>query len=498
MITKVDPETTLTNDIVLLEHDPLGFVRYVFPWMESGTPLFDEAGPDVWQEKVLIALGEASRKAETEGELATAVQIAVRSGHGVGKGALSAWIILWFMSTRINPQIVVTANTKIQLDTKTWRELAKWHGLAINKHWFKWTATRFSAVDHAETWFAAAIPWSEHNSEAFAGTHEKNVLVLFDEASAVADKIWEVASGAMTTPGAFWLVFGNPTQNTGRFAECWGRERHRWRAFQVDSRTAKKANKAQIQQWIDDYGDDSDFVRVRVKGEAPRASSTQFISGELVDLAMQRTLEASAYEYAPIVMGVDVARFGDDQTVMVIRRGLKLLHIERHRELDLMQTSARVARLEDMWGVDVTFIDAIGLGAGVVDRLHQLGRKCIGVVSASKATDRRYYNLRAQMWGDMKDWLEQADLPTEATMRLWGLIETELKTDLTSPEYGYDVKGSIQLEKKEDMKSRGCASPDTGDAIALTFALPVVPESMDEEEEEDRSAHERRGMVTGY
>lgn len=102
------------------------------------------------------------------------------------------------------------------------------------------------------------------------------------------------------------------------------------------------------------------------------------------------------------------------------------------------------------------------------------------------------------MWGDMKDWLEQADLPTEATMRLWGLIETELKTDLTSPEYGYDVKGSIQLEKKEDMKSRGCASPDTGDAIALTFALPVVPESMDEEEEEDRSAHERRGMVTGY
>ncbi len=485
---KIDIDEELAQDIMKYEHDPLGFVKYAFPWEEPGKLLEKESGPDVWQEEVLTAIGKASREAALARELAKAIQIAVRSGHGPGKTALVAWIIIWFLSTRINPQLVVTANTKNQLDTKTWRELAKWHALAINSYWFKWTATRFSAVDHPETWYASAIPWSENNSEAFAGTHEKNVMIIFDEASAIADKIWEVASGALTTPGAFWLVFGNPTQNTGRFHECWGKERHRWTTFQVDSRKAKKANKIQIQQWIDDYGEDSDFVRVRVKGEEPRASSMQFISSELVDNAMKRELDVAAYEFAPIVMGVDVARFGDDQTVIVIRRGLKLLHVERYRELDLMRTSSLVARFEDKYGVDVTFVDAVGIGAGVVDRLHQLGRQCISVVGGEKATDRQYFNLRAQMWGDMRDWLFMADIPTDE----------ELKTDLTAPEYGFSMDSKIQLEKKENMKERGSASPDSADALAITFALPVTPELLDEEEEDEYSKRSSRSSVTGY
>jgi len=136
------------------------------------------------------------------------------------KTALVAWLIYWFISTRPHPQIVVTSNTKSQLETKTWRELAKWHKLAINSHWFEWTATKFYYKQHPETWFAAAIPWSKERSEAFAGTHEQHVLVIFDEASLVDDSIWETTEGAMTQPGAFWCVFGNPTRNTGRFSEC--------------------------------------------------------------------------------------------------------------------------------------------------------------------------------------------------------------------------------------------------------------------------------------
>jgi hypothetical protein len=241
----------------------------------------------VWQEELLEYLGQCIRDGHG-GEDAVAVLLAVASGHGIGKSALVAWIILWFISTRENPQIVVTAGTQEQLRSKTWRELAKWHKLAINRDWFKWTATRLYNVEAPEQWFASAIPWSANNPESFAGTHEKHVLVIFDEASQIDNIIWETTEGAMTTPGAVWIAFGNPTRNTGRFAECWGRFKHRWKQWQVDSRTAKKANRAQLDQWVQDYGEDSDFVRVRVRGMFPRAGSVQFIPNDLVRNAMQR------------------------------------------------------------------------------------------------------------------------------------------------------------------------------------------------------------------
>ena len=285
-MTKLDLE--LVEDIAAFYDDPEGFVRYVFPWGQAGTPLADETGPDVWQCEVM---GEIRSAIRSGADVQTAVQIAVSSGHGIGKTGFVAWIILWFMSTRDFPQVVVTANTKTQLTTKTWRELSKWHKLSINQAWFGWTATKFAHVLYPEVWFAAAIPWTEHNSEAFAGTHEKHVLVVFDEASAIADKIWEVTEGAMTTPGAMWLAFGNPTQTTGRFSQCFGKFKHRWTTRQIDSRTAKMANKAQIQKWIDDYGEDHDFVRVRVRGVFPRAGSLQFISLDTVAKAQRRKSE---------------------------------------------------------------------------------------------------------------------------------------------------------------------------------------------------------------
>ena len=208
-------EIALIEDIAAFYDDPLGFVLYAFPWGVNGGPLADEDGPDEWQRDVMGAIAESIKAGQDVG---TAIQVAVASGHGIGKTALVAWLILWYVSTHEFPQVVVTANTGTQLSAKTWRELSKWHKLSINQHWFAWTATRFSHISYPETWFASAIPWTEHNSEAFAGTHEKHVLVIFDEASAIADKIWEVTEGAMTTAGAMWLCFGNPTQTTGRFA----------------------------------------------------------------------------------------------------------------------------------------------------------------------------------------------------------------------------------------------------------------------------------------
>ena len=240
-------------------NDPVGYVRTIL-----------RADPDEWQADVLR-------------DIATNQRVAVASGHGIGKTAEIAWIIHWFISTRPDPQIVVTANTKNQLDSKTWRELAKWNKQALNADIFEHSATKFFLKDSPDTWFASAIPWTEHNSEAFAGTHEEHVLVLFDEASNIAQPIWDVVEGAMTTTGAKWVAFGNPTRNTGAFRECFGKFRHRWVCRQIDSRTAKMVDSKQVQQWIDDYGEDSDFVRVRVRGEFPRAGSNQFISGEDVD-----------------------------------------------------------------------------------------------------------------------------------------------------------------------------------------------------------------------
>lgn len=437
---------------------PTEFVYFAFPWGEG--LLKDEAGPDDWQKDLLDELGRGSMTPEQ------AIQIAVASGHGIGKTAFIAWVILWFMSTRVNPQIVTTANTKTQLETKTWRELAKWHNLLKypeHRGMFEWTATKFYLKDRPATWAASAIPWSKEKSEAFAGTHDENVLVLFDEASLIDDVIWEVTEGAMTTPGAIWIAFGNPTRNTGRFRECFGRFKHRWITRQIDSRTAKKTNNAQIEQWISDYGEDSDFVRVRVKGQFPRASSMQFIPTDLVEASLGKVYHESEYMHAPKILGVDVARFGDDQSVIQRRQGLMAFAPKKFRELDNMTLAGVVANEIKDFKPDAVFIDQ-GAGTGVIDRLRQLGYDVIEVPFGSSSSSKKYFNKRAEMWGLMRDWLTQGGaLPDDQ----------EILLDLIGPEYGFSASDAIQLERKEDMKKRGLSSPDCGDALALTFAHPV-------------------------
>lgn len=412
-----------------------------------------QAEPDKWQEDALDAIVANQR-------------IAVASGHGVGKTALTSWLIHWFMATRPNPQVVVTANTKNQLDSKTWRELAKWNQRAINGKWFTHTATRFFLNESPDTWFASAIPWTENNSEAFAGTHEDHVLNLFDEASAIPDVIWDVVEGSMTTSNAKWAAFGNPTRNTGRFRECWGRFRHRWWTAQVDSRTAKQADKKQIQAWIDDYGLESDFVKIRVLGEFPSASANQFISAADVDACM--AYRAEGFSGSPKILAADIARFGDDQSVIAKRQGRKVERPIAWRGMDLMKTADRIAEEIDEWEPDAVVIDETGLGSGVVDRLRQLGYRLFGFNGGEKARDpETYRNRRVETWGLMREALRQRlELPRDE----------ELKSDLIGPEYGFTPTQQIFLEKKEDMKRRGLASPDKGDALAMTWAeSPKAP-----------------------
>ncbi|MDP1748678.1 MAG: terminase, partial [Reyranella sp.] len=269
-----DAEKTRARRLDRYRLDPLGFVDWAFPW--GSGPLAGHKGPEKWQADVLGQIGDGlcSRNGP--------VRIAVASGHGVGKSALVAWLLLWAMATQPSTRGVVTANTETQLKTKTWAELGKWHRLALSHNWCDLGASALTSAlpETEEAGRIDMVPWAAHNAEAFAGLHNKGsrVLLVFDEASAIADPIWETAEGALTDADTeiVWVVFGNPTRPAGRFFECFNRFRKRWLTQQVDSRKVSLTDKQQLARWVADYGEDSDFVRVRVRGKFPRAGSMQF------------------------------------------------------------------------------------------------------------------------------------------------------------------------------------------------------------------------------
>lgn len=471
-------EKRLIEFIAQDRHDPLRFAQTAYAWGKGDLQGSD--GPRKWQKEILTSIGRHLQNPETRH---TPLRIAVASGHSIGKSSLIAMIIHWGLSTMPDTKIVVTANSEPQLRTKTWAELSKWFRLAINSHWFKVTATAVSArdVNHERTWRADALPWTEHNPEAFAGLHNvgKRLIVVFDESSTISSKIWEVVQGAMTGENTeiLWIAFGNPTRNSGSFRECFGKFKHRWMTRQIDSRTVEGVNKEEIQELIEDYGEDSDRVRIRVKGEFPRAGSMQFIPSDLVEAARKRMPEARIYD--PLVMGVDVARFGDDNTIICLRRGRDARSVPwvTLSGADTMQVAAQVMSLYEQHRPDAVFIDGGGVGGGVIDRLRQLQyRNIIEVQFGAKAdraivsaeNDIAYANKRAEMYGTMKEWLKGGMIPDDP----------ELASQLTAVEYEYimrDGRDAILLEKKSDMKKRGLSSPDESDALCLTFAYPVQP-----------------------
>lgn len=389
--------------------------------------------------------------------------------------ALVSWIILWAISTLEDTKGVVTANTETQLKTKTWAELAKWHRLFLGRDLFDLTATALFSVDpaHDKTWRIDMIPWSERNTEAFAGLHNKGkrILIIFDEASAIPDIIWEVTEGALTDENTqiIWCTFGNPTLNSGRFRECTRKYRHRWKSWQIDSRTVKMTNKAQIQQWIEDYGEDSDFVKVRVRGIAPSASDKQFISTTLAEAGRGRVLRDEQFNFAPKIIGVDPAWTGGDETVIWLRQGLASWKLAVYQKNDNdFELAGYLAQFEDEHRADAVFIDQ-GYGTGLVSAGKTMGRKWQLVSFASESPDKGFLNKRAYMWNEMKKWLADGGAyPDDQVMY----------DDLIGPEYEVRLDGKIKLESKQDMKKRGIPSPNRADALALTFSFPVQSKVM--------------------
>jgi hypothetical protein len=476
-------EEELLIELARFRDDPVGFVRWAFPWGMEGTELEDRAGPEPWQLEQQIYIKDRLDQG------LHIVLDATASGHGIGKSAEAAWMILWAFSTFPNMRGVVTANTEKQLKTKTWTELAKWFGLFIGKELFELDATclkvRSTETEEKIKWKVDMVPWSERNTEAFAGMHNlgRRVLLLMDEASAIPDIIFETSEGVLTDHDTqiIWLIYGNPTRNRGRFRECFegGKFARRWNSRRIDSREVSFTNKDQIKSWIEDYGEDSDFVRVRVKGTFPRVDAESFIPYILATDAVERDVEVANGE--PLILGVDIGRFGDDPSVVAPRRGRDAVSIpwEVYYGLDTMNVASRIAAMFLRLRAHVVMIDAGGVGGGVADRLRMLNIPTLDVMFGSGADNNsgdKFANKRAEIWGALREWLKGGSIP--------GIIqgvEITMVDDLTAPRYGMNGRDEILLESKADMRKRGQHSPNFGDALACTFAYPVfVPTNVED------------------
>ncbi len=475
-----NPCAELAAELARYACDPYGWVLYAFPWGEAGSELACYSGPDKWQEEILKDIGGRLSKGLGSGAReGLVIRDATASGHGIGKSTLVAWLILWAVSTFEDTRGVVTANTEKQLATKTWPELTKWFRLC----WFtggvpgtrrdlfevSGSAIYSSHPKHQKTWRIDQVPWNERNTESFAGLHNKGrrILLVFDEASAIPDVIWEVSEGALTDEGTeiLWCVFGNPTRNSGRFKDCFtGPHGARWNSRQIDSRTCALTNKKQIKQWADDYGEDSDFFKVRVRGVFPSMSAKQFISVADVDAAFGRHLRIDQYDFAPKILSVDPAWEGDDELVIGLRQGLafSILRVIPKNDNDI-EIANIIGRLEDEEKADAVFIDA-GYGTGIVSAGRTLGRNWQLVWFAGASMDPGCANKRAEMWKLMRDWLKAGGAIPK---------DTALYNDLIGPETVARVDGKIQIEPKDAMKKRGLRSPNRADCLAISFAYPV-------------------------
>lgn len=460
-----DVEAELAEVIGKETHNPSRYVKWVWKWADGD--LKSSEGPREWQRKILDLITRTMLDPKARYQ---PLRIAVSSGNGIGKSALISMISKWALDTCPDTKIIVTATTGQQLKTKTWPEVNKWYRNAVTQHW--WDVRAESVISkqpaHEQTWRMDQITWSLENKESFSGLHNegKRIVLIFDEASGIADEIWDVAEGALTDLNTeiIWVAFGNPLKAQGRFKECFTKFKHRWHCFQVDSRQVEGTNKEFLQSKVDDLGEDSDWVRAHIRGEFPRHDIGSLISQEWV--AMARKFKSEGHELFPKILAVDVARFGDDQTVIGSRQGRKAVILAKATGLSTTQVTAKVIEAIEAEKPEGIVVDGDGIGAGVVDQLRDFGYSVFEFHGGERANDfDKYYNRRAEVWGLLADWLEagQCQIPDDPA----------LEEELTSPEYHYNVKNQIQLERKDEMKARGLSSPDLGDMLAMTFAITV-------------------------
>jgi hypothetical protein len=474
--------------------DPLGYVMYSFPWdtdpsiqlVKLSSPYKEKFncvyGPDVWLCEFLDRLGEEIRKRNFDGKNAVdPIMFSTASGHGIGKTAGVSMLIKFILDTRPRSKIVVTACTAPQLQSKTWAELAKWHKISITKDLFSYSSGRDSmglrSIFDREGWNAIGQTCKEENADSFQGLHAatSTACFIFDEASGIPDKIFLARMGGLTDGEPMVFDFGNPLHNTGMFFEnTVGRFKHQYITRQIDSREVSITNKALYAKWAKDWGEDSDYYKVKVKGQFPSVGAAQLISTEDVKRAQERPLIDD--HNAPLVIGVDVARFGSDASVLFPRRGAdaKSFPFEAYHQLDAVELADKVVEMVKAFrkiGIEyaMIFVDTTGVGGPVLDILKHAGYRVMSVDFGKSSSDNSYLLVGDMIWGRMRDairdFLRLPNVSTEPGQRLYDQLTQRL--------YGFS-RSKIKLESKDDMKKRH-GSPDESDALACTFFMDIAP-----------------------
>lgn len=425
-----------------------------------------EAGPAVFAEEALGAKPLAWQR-EAGKNLVERRRVSIRSGHGVGKTAFEAWCVLWFMCTRFPAKVPVTAATAHQLEDVLWAELAVWHRKLSERMpplaaEFVWKADSYSLVAAPKESFAVARTSRAEQPEALQGFHGANLLFLIDEASGIPNSVFEVAEGALSSPGAYVVMAGNPTRMDGYFYDTHHKHRAQWATMHVSGEDCELVSKEYIQGMRDRYGEDSAIYRIRVLGQFA-GTPDGVIPLDLVASAVERKVEP----FGDHVWGLDVARFGADRTALAKRRGNKLIEpVIVWSNLDTMQTVGRLKiEYDNAHPKPKTIhVDSIGIGAGVVDRGREIGLPVNGInVAEAPAVGEKYVRLRDELWFKAREWFEARNVTIPP--------DEHLIAELTLPSFKITSSGKIQIEAKEEMKKRSVNSPDLADAFCLTFAV---------------------------
>lgn len=443
-------------------YDPLLFAEQAWAWGRGRL-----RGKDIraWQAE---ALDEIATKLQNPATRFNVIRLAVASGHGIGKSALTGMLTTWGLSCFKDPRIIITANTEGQLVTKTSPEVGQWVRSSMFGQLFSTDTMSIRRKDRPEQHRADFVTNSENNPEAFAGLHAEGrlVMMIVDEASALPQNIYETILGALTDENTIliFVMMGNPTSAFGAFREAFRKNRHFWRTWNIDSRTVEGTNKQFLQEIIDEFGESSDQAKIRVKGQFPSASSKQFIPTPYVDAAYGRHLRKEQYDFAPVILSCDPAWEGDDLLVIGKRQGLMfdILEVIEKNDNDTYIAS-KLAHYEERHEADAVFVDA-GYGTGIVSAGTTMGKSWTLVWFGSKPDDPQYRNKRAEMYGKARQWLT-AGGAIPKVQRLYD--------DLVTIETKPHPDGLIQLRPKAEMKKDGLPSPDYSDALAITFAHDV-------------------------
>ncbi|ANY70418.1 terminase B [Paenibacillus sp. BIHB 4019] len=449
--------STLVELIDLYWDDPVAFAEDML-----------EFDPDDWQRTAMMDVAEVP--------LTT-----IRSGQGVGKTAFESALVIWFLCCRPNPKVICTAPTRQQLHDVLWAEIAKWLEGSKVKQLLKWTKTKIYMIGQEERWFATARTATK--PENMQGFHEDYMLFIVDEASGVEDRIMEAILGTLSGDENKLVMCGNPTRTSGVFYDSHNKDRENYRSRRVSSRDSKRTSRRNIAMLESKYGKDSDVIRVRVDGEFPRGESNSFIALEAAEFAKNDVrLQPVGTR---LIVGADIARFGDDETSIYGRIGGKTVIERHHHKQDTMQTTGWILRLIDearaerpeIYEVEIR-IDDSGIGGAVTDRLReineerQLGYIIVPVNNGSSASDEHYGNLGSEMWGCIKSLLEEN--MSNFILGVPGVLELpddeKLIAQLSTRKWRMNSNGKIYLERKEDMKKRGLQSPDRADAFVLAYA----------------------------